>query len=303
MDGIRYLKRGQINATKWDECIASAPNGLIYSCAAYLDAMASNWDALVLNDYEAVMPLTWRSKWGVSYLYQPLLTAQTGITGKGLNEARIRLFLEAVPKRFRYWDIYLNHANGYALEAFPMQWRNNLVLPLHDAYEELWARYRKNTQRNIGKAKGYGCYVKSDLPLSEALALARDFTPGLAAHSNELARFSPLFDTLHQRGSAIVYGCYTREHRLVGAAVFLFSNGRSYYILAGTHPDGKTLGASHLLIDRFIADHAGEDLLLDFEGSDVPSLAFFYSGFGGREERYPVIRLNRLPFYAKWIKG
>lgn len=303
MEAIRYLKREEIDHRKWDECIASAPNGLIYSYVAYLDAMASNWDALVLNDYEAVMPLTWRRKWGMSYLYQPFLTAQTGITGKGLNEARTRLFLEAVPKRFRYWDIYLNHANGYALEAFPMQWRNNLVLPLHHNYEGLWAGYRKNTQRNISKAKGYGCYVKSDVPLNEALTLAREFTPGLEEQGEGLTRFSQLFDSLHGQSSAVVYGCYTSSHRLVAAAVFLLSNGRSYYILAGTHPDGKTLGASHLLIDRFIADHAGQDLLLDFEGSDMPSLAFFYSGFGGREERYPVIRLNRLPFYAKWVKG
>jgi lipid II:glycine glycyltransferase (peptidoglycan interpeptide bridge formation enzyme) len=184
-----------------------------------------------------------------------------------------------------------------------MQWRNNLVLSLASSYDRLWSGYRKNTQRNITKAKGYGCYVKTDLPLSEVLALAQAYTPGLAGQAAELSRFEQLFETLREREAAIAYGCYSASHQLLAAAVFLFSNARSYYILAGNHPNGKTLGASHLLIDGFISDHAGQNILLDFEGSDLPSLAFFYTGFGGKEERYPVILLNRLPFYARWLKG
>ncbi|HEY0059538.1 MAG TPA: hypothetical protein VGB56_10395 [Flavisolibacter sp.] len=303
MNGIRHLKRKEIDTSKWDACIAASPNGLIYSYSLYLDAMATNWDGLVLNDYEAVMPLTWRRKGWIYYLYQPLLTAQTGITGPKINEEIVRLFLASVPKSFRYWDIYLNNSNGYALKDFPMQWRNNLVLSLASSYDQLWSSYRKNTQRNTTKAKGYGCYAKKDVPVREVLALAQAYTPGLAGHANELSRFEQLFQTLREKGSAVTYGCFSADHQLLSAAVFLFSNGRSYYILAGNHPNGKTLGASHLLIDRFIADHAGQDLLLDFEGSDLPSLAFFYTGFGGTEERYPVILLNRLPFYARWLKS
>ena len=65
---IRYLTRREIDTTKWDHCIDTAGNGLIYAYSFYLDHMARNWDALVLNDYEAVMPLTWNSKFGIRYL-------------------------------------------------------------------------------------------------------------------------------------------------------------------------------------------------------------------------------------------
>ena len=51
---------------KWDNCITNAPNGLIYGYSFYLDHMAKQWDALVLNDYEAVMPLTWNKKYGIN---------------------------------------------------------------------------------------------------------------------------------------------------------------------------------------------------------------------------------------------
>ena len=67
--GIVYTKHTYIDKQKWDECILKSHNGLIYSTAAYLDSMAGSWDALILNDYEAVMPLPWRKKFGIQYIY------------------------------------------------------------------------------------------------------------------------------------------------------------------------------------------------------------------------------------------
>ena len=58
--------------TKWDACIEKAPNGMVYAFSYYLNSMAKNWDALVLNDYDAVMPLTWNKKYGMQYLYPRL---------------------------------------------------------------------------------------------------------------------------------------------------------------------------------------------------------------------------------------
>ena len=64
---IRYLSQAQIDKKKWDECIDRADNGLIYPYSFYLDALSKNWDALVLNDYEAIMPLTWNKKYSVQW--------------------------------------------------------------------------------------------------------------------------------------------------------------------------------------------------------------------------------------------
>jgi len=84
--------------------------------------------------------------------------------------------------------------------------------------------------------------------------------------------------------------------------VFFYSHDRAYYILVGNHPEGRNLGASHGLIDAFIKDHAGKKLVFDFEGSDIEGLAQFYRGFGAVEEKYPAIRLNRLPWWMRWLK-
>ena len=59
--------------------------------------MAKHWDALVLGDYEAVMPLTWNKKWNISYLYQPPFTASLASFGKLLTEEIVRAFIAAIP--------------------------------------------------------------------------------------------------------------------------------------------------------------------------------------------------------------
>src|SRR5678810_1090309 len=108
---IGYLSHHEIDKTKWDRCIKEADNGLIYGYSFYLDHMAGQWDGLVLNDYEAVMPLTWNKKYGIHYLYQPFLCAQLGLFGKNISTALLEAFLHSIPKKFAYWDIYLNHQN------------------------------------------------------------------------------------------------------------------------------------------------------------------------------------------------
>ncbi len=92
---IRYLTYQQIDKTKWDACIDNAENGLVYAYSFYLDAMAKNWDGLVLNEYEAVMPLTWNKKYSIHYLYQPPFTACLGVFGKTLTAETINEFLKA----------------------------------------------------------------------------------------------------------------------------------------------------------------------------------------------------------------
>ena len=58
----------------------------------------------------------------------------------------------------------------------------------------------------------------------------------------------------------------------------------------------------YFLFDHIIEQFSEQSFLLDFEGSDIPNLAFFYSGFGAVEEKFTGIKLNRLPFYLKWLK-
>jgi Acetyltransferase (GNAT) domain len=299
---IQYFTNSQIDKAKWDACIDKAANGLIYAYSFYLDLMSANWDAVILNDYETVMPLTFNKKYGIGYLYQPMLTAQLGVFGNDLDVSLIKKFLDAVPLKFKYWDIYLNHKNLLPVDNYDIYERVNYILDLNKKHEELYNGYRENIKRNIKRAQQAGCYAATDFNPAEVIQLAKEQINQLGSGRNDFESFTELYNFLHQRQQAVTYGIFSAAKQLLASCVFFFSHQRAYYILVGNHPDGKTIGASHMLIDAFIKDHAGENMLLDFEGSDISNLAFFYSSFGAVEEKYAAIKLNRLPFYLRWVK-
>jgi len=300
---ISYLPHDEIDFSKWDNCIDRASNSLIYAYSYYLNHMAKNWDALVMGNYEAVMPLTWNWKYGVYYLYQPFLTAQLGVFGNSINAEMLEAFLRSIPSKFRYWDFCLNYQNIFPLNQFRLYQRKNLVLDLYISYDELYNNYRDNIQRNIRKAEQMGCNAVKDIKVTQVAELAASQMKTYSKDSAEdLQRFGKLYHHLSERQQACSYGVLSAKNELVASCIFTFSGKRAYYILVGNHPDGRTVGASHFLIDAFIKDFAGKDMLLDFEGSDIRNLAFFYSGFGAKEENYAAIKLNRLPFYLKWLK-
>ncbi|HYJ37422.1 MAG TPA: hypothetical protein VEV87_02355 [Chitinophagaceae bacterium] len=302
---IRHVSHANIDVQKWDQCINSASNGLIYAYSFYLDRMAKHWDALVLDDYVAVMPLTWNKKAGLYYLFQPAFTPSLGVFGNRLDGTIVKEFILSIPGKFRLIDINLNAENNLEELNHPFFHsiiRKNYVLPLKRDYNQLYTNFSENIKRNIKRSVAFGCIVKKDIPINDVVKLAKDQLSNLTnLKEQDFENFTSLYGELSLRKQACTYGIL-HNNQLLSSAVYFFSNGRAYYILVGNHPNGKTMGTSHYLIDRFIADHAGNDLILDFEGSDISSLAFFYSSFGSTPEYYPALLMNRLPWYVRWRK-
>ena len=302
-DQIKYLQHKEIDKAKWDACVSQAPNGLVYPYSFYLDTMAKHWDALVLKDYEAIMPLTWNRKYGFYYLYQPAFTASLGVFGKNLTKEIIDDFISMLPSKFKLVEISLNSGNIVGDPKNVSQLRSNYILTLNKPYEEIYKTYRDNHKRNINKAVQLGCRASREISVEEIIHLTKEQLQQVGGTKPEdYPNFKKLYEFLITRGQAKTYAIVDPKKKVLASAVFFFSLNRAYYIMVGNHPDGKTIGASHALIDSFIKDHADQNLILDFEGSDIRNLAFFYSGFGATEEIYPALKINRLPFYVKWLK-
>jgi hypothetical protein len=300
---IQYLSHPEIDKEKWDACVTAASNGLIYAYSFYLDHMAKQWDALVLNDYDAVMPLTWNKKYGLYYLYQPAFTASLGVFGKNLTETLVEKFVVAIPKKFGLIEISLNCGNIFSVPGGFSILRSNYFLGLNKPYGELYKGYRENHKRNITKAFQLGCTVSTEILVDDVIRINHEQLKHLGGTKPaDYDNFKKLHKFLETEGDTIVYGIMSPKHQLLASAVFFFSHNRAYYIMVGNDPDGKTIGASHALIDAFIKDYANQDLILDFEGSDIRNLAFFYGGFGATEEIYPALKINKLPWYVRLFK-
>jgi hypothetical protein len=66
---------------------------------------------------------------------------------------------------------------------------------------------------------------------------------------------------------------------------------------------GKSIGATHAIIDEVLKEYAQNDLIFDFEGSVIESVAYFYSKFGSKPHYFNEIINNKLPWWIKWLKS
>src|SRR5690349_19187878 len=111
MRAIRYFSYEEVDREKWDACVLASPNGFIYARSFYLDGLC-RWDALVMGDYEYLMPLPVRKKYGFRYIYTPPFTGQLGIIGTApVTEDIIHDFVNHIPPAFSYVDLMMNEEN------------------------------------------------------------------------------------------------------------------------------------------------------------------------------------------------
>jgi hypothetical protein len=104
------------------------------------------------------------------------------------------------------------------------------------------------------------------------------------------------------KGAGVIYGAYTESNELCAAAFFAFSHQYVYMLVAASDGKGKENSAMFLLIDTFLRENSGKVMTLDFEGSNIPGIARFFAGFGAMPVYYYKVRINRLPFFVKWLK-
>ncbi len=297
---IHYLRRREIDAVKWDACIGAAANGLIYGRSFYLDHMtAGQWDALVLDDYQAVMPLTWKKKWGIAYLYQPPFTQQLGIFPSS-PPALTETFLVHLDKHFRFAEIFLNYQN-----ALPsLQTRSNFILDLDNPYGQLSGQYKKDLVRKLRLAERQPMRYSADMDLQNALRLHKKNYGERIPHVKieHYARFERLCLYLLQHGQLLLRSVTGQEGQLLAIALLPREKGRMYLLQSTTLPAGRDGAANHFLLDQLIREFAGRPMILDLEGSTLPGIAHFYMNFGSRDQPYFFYRHNALPWPLRLLK-
>lgn len=295
---LSYIKHNDIDKRKWDDCLSASPNDLIYAHSFYLDIMSPGWHALVMNDYESVMPLTWRKKAGIKYLYQPSFTQQLGVFGSdAFNDESVKLFMTKAFSLFSFSEINLNFANKY--EGADKQ-KMNFILDLNLPFTEIEKKFRKDIVKEIPKLKLL--YLPSS-DFNSAILLFQQLYAGKIFLSKTIyARLSLLCAAIHKRGELMVRKVAGENGDILSIAIIFVYNKRLYYILSATTFTGRNLKANYHLLYNLIKEFSGKHFILDFEGSDIPSIQFFYKKFGPAAQPYPFVRHNGLPFIHKKIK-
>jgi hypothetical protein len=297
---IRYLTREQIDTARWDSCIALAQNTLPYAFSYFLDNMCPGWAALIVDDYRMVMPLTWKQKWGIKYLYQPPFIQQSGLfSPSAISANELEAFITAVKSHFRFAEIFLNFNNPLSAA----QPRQNYVLRLGRGYDQLRSSFKTDLLKNLRSAeKTQMKCIEGNLELTLQLYQTEYNNRLPHVKKSDYDAFKRVCNSAEASNKLVIRSACDAKGGILSSVLLIRDAGRLVLSLSVTTPGGRLQSANHYLLDQVIREFCGEDMLLDFEGSEIPGIAHFYRNFGAVNQPYYFYRFNRLPWWIRFLK-
>ncbi len=297
-DKISIIPSHQLDKKKWNSLLSQCRNSLIYARTEYLDHLCDHWTGLVLNDYEAVMPVPWRKKFGIVYTYDVPFIQQLGIYADQ-PEKSTELFKKAMFSFCKYGDYNFNYSTPLAGGIS----RSNFILSLDLPVDTLMNSFTSDTRQNIRKAVGNGLtYTPAET--DEAIDSYRELYAGRLKKTSEseFQSFRTLSKIYYKNGEAIVRKVTSGSGKVLAILLLLKDGRRLYNLMNSTFPEGRNKEANYFLLYSVWKEFEQLDLVFDFEGSDISGIQEFYKKFGASRELYPSIHFNNLPWPLKYFK-
>ncbi|MFT4202558.1 MAG: hypothetical protein QM610_01475 [Chitinophagaceae bacterium] len=289
---IRLLDRNSIDYNKWNRCV-ERHRGLVYNLYPYLTMLCDDWHGVIVGDYECILAVPSKRKFGFRYVPVVPFIQQLTLLGNPSSD-EINAVVGIVGKLVRYGDYNISHTlsspHGSVRE------KTNFSLHLDVSYRTIYANYKTSLKRALQKAHHANLSFERCRPEYVLRNYADVYDNKVSVvNTKYYSRFRKLITELEQHSQAIAYRVQ-QNGAVVATALFIHYNGRLYNILPCTLPQGKPCAAMHFLLDNVIRLYVGTETVLDFEGSDLPGVKQFYEQFGPVRETYFQYHINRLPF-------
>jgi hypothetical protein len=302
---IHFLNHTEIDQHKWDLCLEQSANSLIYGYSWYLNEVSPNWDALVLDDYLAVMPLTGHRKYFIYYLSQPFFTQQLGVFSKNsITQDLLLEFINAIPRKFRFVEIQLNEQNQILDDKFKIKKRRNYVLDLSKNYDKIKKGYNTQAKRNLKIAAKSGLELRT-ISVQEVILFYKLHkavsTKGVKEKDYQMLQ--RLMEKALENRKILTKGVYAKSGELLAAGAFLLNQNRIIFLLGNGSELGRELGAMTYLMDCLIFQFSNHKMIFDFEGSEIEGIARFFKSFGSERRNYYRYKRNRLPWILRLFKS
>lgn len=299
---IELLNRQQIDEAKWNMCIEQSGFDRVNAQVWYLDIVAKGWQALVLNDYDAVMPMAIKQRWGIRYITLPDWSQQLGIFSRVvLHSDTIHLFYQRIPYVFRHLQVN-SRPNPDKTMACSQQLPNCELMLCHDK-ATLMHQFSQNTKRNVRKSAACELSMPLENHANEFLVFMDQWARfECSPKQRELLR-QIITDAIARDCGWIVKAC-SQTGEVLAMVFFLKSKTRIIYHTSVSSPQGYDSCATYAIVNHIIRQYAGSGLILDFEGSRIDGIKRFFEGFGAVDCPYYSLKpVMNFSFVRKLIRG
>jgi len=284
---LTLLKREDINEKLWNLC--TDKQMCIYAKTWYLDIVSSNWIGLVINDYQAVMPLPVRKKIGINILYQPYFCQQLGVFGV-FDEKILHQCFKYIDRHFFIINYHINFFNYKLYNVKKFSKKANYRLDISTDYQTIENGFRKEKFVNIKQLSKKEFTIENCEPqtLIDFFVAHHPKNMTLLSKQSYQILHKLMANSIENNRGKIFAAKLSSE--ILGMIFWLISENTAYLLFSAVSELGRKEQAINFLINHFILNHQKQILTLDFEGSSIPNIAFFYKGFGALNYEYGHIK-------------
>ena len=295
---IKRLKYEEVDWQKYQNCLEQSEQKIYSAEKKYLDVTSGkNWEVLVLNDYEAIMPVTYVKKFGFKIVVNPKLTQQLGVFSETDTCEINEKFLEFLQKKYNVWYYAFNEKNVFFT---PLKKRKNFILE-PNVYEEIYRKYSPKRKRKLRLNKGVKEFseINDRVEFEEAekfIILNMIGTKNI----KETNKYLEVIKRFNELNVIDFHGFYYKSQLINLVAIY---QEKYTSVLLGTYNMKnfvKLNGASNL-IDFAIKKNV-ETKIFDFEGGDLPNMEEYFRGFRAEYKTYPIIKNSKWFIVKKAMK-
>jgi hypothetical protein len=302
---VQHIPHKKIDKELWNNCINNALHGSLYATSLYLDTLTKGWDALVVNNYEIVMPLIHKKKYGIGYLYQPPYLPEIGIFSiHEIDNKTIEYFLEKCFSIFKFAEIAFSFPITFSTNNKHTETKllNNFVLQLNNEYEVTQQNYLPSFHKSLRRLQKLSLAYSKDAELTDTINKFKGLYLKRISSLKEidLQRFEEACKAL--KNDCIIRQVKNVDGIVLASVLLLKYKNRLYNMQSFVTAEGKIKEANYFLYDKIIAEFSGADYILDFEGSSIKGIAAFYEKMCPVNKPSFFIKYNNLPRLVKMIK-
>lgn len=299
---IDIIPSSQIDKKKWNDCINTSINNLIYAHTDYLDHLADNWNGIVINNYECVMPVPWRKKLGIRYCYDVPFIQQLGYftaNNKIDHAAIMNAFLNFI--KYGYYNF--NYNNYAVADISKVKTTTNFIIDLTDK-ESIAGNFTKSFKQSLHNAMGCGLTYAA-ASAAQAIEMykylyKKNLKNITETDYNNLIQLTAI---LSLQNKCVARKIINKNGQTICIALLLQDEKRLYNIINAASTEGRKSEANYFLYAQILNEFAGKGLMFDLEGSELPGVKNFYKKFGAKEQPYYRMHINNLPTPLKFIKS
>lgn len=285
---IKYIHREHLDEEKYNQCIDTSLQSKIYAFSWYLDSVCNTWDVLVLNDYEAVMPIPWRKKYGIKYVYPPFWVLQLGVFSNEVIDENE--FLTPLFNTFKFVELRMNTHNNFELYPEFLQLKQCQKLVFNTTYSSTLSLYRKDRKKDLKRAEKFQLRIEWGGSPIDLITLFQNNvgkrTPKIKEQDYKNLESLINFCLINDKGEL----CFVYQgEKLVAAAFFLKHQETTTILCSSTDFSNRKNGANTFLIDQAIQRYINAYQTFNFGGSSMQSIAKYFFSFGAQEKTYPML--------------